>query len=64
MPTLDEQHLRILKTTPPSQCEECKRETWKNYCRQCDEFFWVGHSIFCSRAIPGGEDDHCEHRTY
>ena len=63
MPLLNEKALRDLKTTPPSVCHECGKEIWKNYCRQCDEFFWVGHGA-CSQDAPGGTDDHCSHRTY
>lgn len=64
MPLLDQESLRRLKATPPMKCHNCGNEVWKNYCRQCDEFFWVGHATLCPRAIPGGDDDHCEHRTY
>jgi len=64
MPALSEEQLHHLKTRPPDRCRNCGYEIWQNYCRQCDEFFWVGHSVFCKKATPGGDDDHCEHRTY
>lgn len=64
MPLLNEEQLRQLKTTKPQRCEECKQETWKNYCRSCDVFFWSGHSVICSRVNNDSDDDHCSHRTY
>jgi len=69
MPLLNEQELRNMRLADPDRCGDCGREIWKNYCRQCDEFFWVGHEVMCPRveisANPRpGCDAHITHRTY
>ena len=63
-PSLDpEERERMLGDT--QTCTECGRRTSKNYCRQCDEFFWDGHSEECSHRYQGmGNTDHAGHRTY
>lgn len=58
-PALDAADLRAMRTAPPERCLRCEAETWRNYCRECDEFFTVGHSVICPRY---GEHD--RHRTY
>lgn len=47
------------------RCGSCDMLVTKNYCRQCDEFFWDGHSDDCPRMAPGVySEDHRGHRTY
>lgn len=46
-------------TAEPVTCPECARETRQNYCRQCDEFFRVGHAPSCAQ-----HGEHAGHRIY
>lgn len=46
-------------------CRDCGQVVSKNYCRQCDEFYWEGHKQDCPRMAPGPfSQDHSGHRTY
>jgi hypothetical protein len=46
-------------------CPDCGERTAKNYCRQCDEFFYEGHAADCPRMRPGAySENHDGHRTY
>jgi hypothetical protein len=51
--------LERMRSAPLQACTRCKKFTTKNYCRQCDEFFWDGHAGSCSDATQ-----HDGHRTY
>ena len=41
-------------------CHLCDQRIARNYCRQCDEFFYQGHDPDC----PGCDTKHDGHRTY
>lgn len=60
MPILDDAALRDLRDQQKriGRCERCSAQTWKNYCRQCDEYFYDGHSEMCKRVL------HKAHRRY
>ena len=58
MPTLNDQFRAYLRTGQ-FVCELCKKCVRKHYCRQCDEFFFVGHEASCSCC---DSDDHEGHR--
>jgi len=45
-------------------CGECQQTVAKNYCRQCDEFFWQGHHVNCSTWENKDQWQHIGHRTY
>ncbi len=66
MPSLGTYQLAHLRASPKRSCHECSSELTKNYCRECDEFFWEGHDDGCSQLNPAteGSDDHHGHRTY
>jgi hypothetical protein len=48
------------------RCVDCGHVTSKNYCRQCDEFYYEGHATDCPRMDPARpySEDHRGHRTY
>jgi hypothetical protein len=57
MPSLDpEDQQRLLVEL--YKCEKCGKMVKRNYCRQCDEFFFE-----CDCERPP-EDTHKGHRTY
>lgn len=58
MPSLTPEDQDRLLGPQPWKCPECGREPYKNYCRQCDEFFYV-----CGCKKPP-EESHEGHRTY
>lgn len=64
MPLLDEAGIARLKETPPEPCTECDGMLRKNYCRQCDAFFWGGHADDCAmlRIDEPYSDYHTGHR--
>ena len=49
-----------------SRCYHCKQKLYKNYCRQCDQFYGVGHSPDCPDMDPNKpySENHEGHRTY
>ena len=53
MPLLSEEDLERLRQSPPRECPVCKKTGKKNYCRQCDLFFY---ECDCN--------EHKGHRTY
>lgn len=57
MPLLTPEQEELLGEQP-WKCPKCGKNPYKNYCRQCDEFFYV-----CD-CEPDKEDDHTGHRTY
>jgi hypothetical protein len=59
MPLLDLSDLMRMFDVPPIVCPECDRETHQNYCRQCDEFFRIGHATCCTQ-----HSEHTGHRIY
>lgn len=64
MPLLDEDGVRNLSATPPKPCDCCDGMLHKNYCRQCDAFFWSGHAPSCAmlRIEEPYGDYHTGHR--
>ena len=59
MPSLDrEDRERLLVEV--HLCDQCGQRIGRNYCRQCDEFFYQGHAADC----PGIDTKHDGHRTY
>jgi hypothetical protein len=58
MPLLDEQQQKELLVPIGQTCNTCATEIRRNYCRQCDEFFFV------CKCEPDPEDGHIGHRTY
>lgn len=48
------------------QCHECGETLTKNYCRECDQFFGVGHKPDCPEMNPNKfySENHEGHRTY
>ena len=47
-------------------CPFCFQKTTKNYCRQCDEFYFEGHDSDCQemdKTRPYSQN-HVGHRTY
>jgi putative RNA 2'-phosphotransferase len=55
MPLLDRADIDALREEAPVACTKCSRPARRDYCRQCDEFFWR----CCS--CPS---EHAAHRTY
>ena len=62
MPSLTpEDQERLLGQT--QECPDCKTLLTRNYCRECDEFFWEGsHDQFCFWQTL--DNQHKGHRTY
>ena len=50
-----------LQNQPQELCAACGEHLRKNYCRDCDEFFWEGHANTCRRQSA---PTHAFHRTY
>lgn len=50
---LSEDDLQRMKDQPPRTCPTCQKTAKKNYCRECDEFFY---ECDCN--------EHKGHRTY
>jgi hypothetical protein len=48
MPFLTDEHVQDLLSTvdPHTRCLECGHHTAKDYCRTCDEFYWI-HAPGC-----------------
>ena len=66
MPLLSKEDLERLRKETPRDCDYCKQQVKKNYCRQCDLFFYQGHKSDCpemDQTRPYGEN-HDGHRTY
>lgn len=59
MPSLDSGDLEMMERYI-SSCGKCKQWIEKNYCRECDEFFNVGHDPACTLS----DTTHQNHRTY
>ena len=60
MPSLSDEQQRDLLGPRALKCDRCGRNLYQNYCRSCDEFFYV-----CNCPVePGSPDDHQGHRTY
>ena len=59
MPLLDDQDLKSMREWRQT-CRYCAQEIGKNYCPQCDEFFYYWHSEMC----PQYGREHETHRTY
>lgn len=65
MPSLSPDQVKaLLSEHDPDICPECGQRIVKNYCRQCDEFFYAGHEPTCPRMTGTWSDDHAGHRTY
>lgn len=65
MPLLSSDDLKRMHEQPGRTCQECKSYVFKNYCRQCDEFFESGHSHLCSAMLDkDARNNHLGHRTY
>jgi hypothetical protein len=59
MPLLDVADLIRMFSLPAVDCPECGRPTHQNYCRECDEFYRVGHARTCAQY-----GEHGGHRIY
>ncbi len=62
MPSLTpEEQERLLKPMNDDwKCTKCGKVPYRNYCRSCDEFFFI-----CGCPVEAGsQDDHRNHRTY
>ena len=59
MPLLDHQHVQelLLLAEVHGVCNECFQRTTQDYCRTCDEFYWL-HRKGCMMF----EDKHYGHR--
>lgn len=64
MPTLDDDQLARMRAKKPQRCTECKQVVRENYCRECDEFYEVGHLSSCSSMKGWPNNNHGDHRTY
>jgi hypothetical protein len=53
MPLLSLKMINDLRNRPPEKCFSCGQTAKKNYCRECDEWYWE-----C------GCNSHKGHRTY
>lgn len=62
MPALNEEE--ILELQSFSLRWWCGCTVKKNYCRECDEFFFYGHRAGCSVSHDPTNTVHAEHRTY
>lgn len=58
MPLLSEEDQARLLVEMPYRCPGCRKKPRRNYCRQCDEFFFV-----CACPVDP-DNDHTGHRTY
>lgn len=58
MPLLSEDDQRRMLGPAGFICQRCGLQRYKNYCRQCDQFFYE------CKCPPDSEDDHTGHRTY
>lgn len=58
MPLLSEDDQRRMLGPAGFICQRCGLQRYKNYCRQCDQFFYE------CRCPPDDDDDHTGHRTY
>ncbi len=65
-PTLSQEDIDRMRDRPPKACYVCKAMVSQNYCRQCDQFFTVGHEPTCStmNAEDSYGNNHEGHRTY
>ena len=59
MPLLDKNDLKTMRDWEDI-CLACGKPLRKNYCRECDEFFIIGHAKGCRRE----DKEHDDHRTY
>src|SRR5579862_2029356 len=53
MPLLDHQHIEelLLLAKMHRPCGECGQHAAQDYCRSCDEFYWI-HAPGCTRYEP------------
>lgn len=56
MPSLEPGDIDLLLLGKTHPCPTCPALCFKNYCRECDEFFW--------QCPAGCLHDHPGHRTY
>lgn len=61
MPLLSQEDLAHMQAVTFS-CDGCHATIGKQYCRECDEFFYVGHAESCSESRLA--EEHAGHRTY
>lgn len=59
MPLLSLDSLFHMLSMSAIKCPECGRDTHQNYCRQCDEFYRIGHARDCTQY-----GEHNGHRIY
>ena len=59
MPLLDFRDVVRMLRQKPVKCYKCGYPTFQNYCRECDEFYQVGHVSTCTLYA-----DHAGHRIY
>jgi len=55
--TLEDQR-RLIGKVPGWICPYCKEEQYRNYCRQCDDFFFI------CKCEQTDVELHTGHRTY
>jgi len=60
MPLLDRESQRQLLGVTERQCDRCLQWIRRNYCRQCDEFFYECDCTRKQTTVTGHEG----HRTY
>ena len=53
--------LERMRKEPPRDCLGCGTEVKRNYCRDCDVFFFDGHGHSCTDTDARA---HRAHRTY
>jgi hypothetical protein len=68
MPLLDQNGYRELRTRQAQEykvCDYCTAQVWRNYCRECDEFFEDGHYKTCPHeTMRAVVLKHAGHRKY
>jgi len=60
-PLLSKANLDRMRKEPPRNCPGCGAEVSRNYCRDCDVFFFDGHSQGCADTDARA---HRGHPTY
>ena len=65
MPELSDEQMTALVNSMPLRCSQCGEMTSRNYCRNCDQYFYQGHAPNCPQMEPGPHShNHEGHRTY
>lgn len=66
MPLLSRVQIEEMRNAPTKICANCHQTLRKNYCRECDVFFYVGHDTDCLELQNNDTygDNHLAHRIY